>query len=435
MEPNIKWESDVLHNQARVVVDNIYKFMEKEACEGPVLMKRVQERVSKATGISIRTVQRILKEARDNEEQWRLFSTPYRKRTRKKKSGIDDLRKCVMRQIVNEFYHTEGHHPNMKTLLSVMKDRINFEGSLYNLRCIINKLGFRWKKSSDKCRILIEKSDIREKRLSYLYALEQYKKEGRPVIYTYETYIRPYTIIHAASGKGFICNTLLIFESDAKFEGQHNTVTSAAYEHWLKGRLIPNLPPKSILVLDNRSQYYAIVHSAPTSSSRKADMIKWLMQHNIPFDDEMFKPELHRLINLHKSKFTVFKVDAWLAQHGHSVLQIPPCHADLNPLEKVWAIIRDFVAERNANIIFNELVEEKLKWIAEEQWISIYNSTQDTVKNYLLTEPAIDKATEGIMNDTPSDNSGSSDDSDGDGDMNSVHRTRVQYQYSVGVVM
>lgn len=411
MEPTIEEidEHEVLHSQAREVVDNIYKFMKKEACEGPVLIKQIQDRVAKATGISRRSVQRIMKEARNGEGGPR-FCTPHVKRPRRRKTtNIDNFNKCVIRRIFCEFYHTKGHHPPNKTLLSVLRERINFKGSDWSLRYIINKLGFRRKKCCSKYKILIEKSEIREKRLSYLQALAQYKKEGRPVVYTYKMYIHSYLIIHAASEIGFIHNALFIFESDVQSDVQHN---SEIYEHWLREKLIPNLPPKSVVVVDEMS-YNVTLISVPTSSSRRADMVTWLLQHNIPFEKEMYKPELHRLIKLNKNKFTVFKLDTLLAEYGHSVLRLPKYHADLNPLDQVWAaIIKEFVADRINTLIFSDLInviKEKLNLIVKDEWFSIYKSIQETEKNYLLTELVIDEATEKVMSDVASDYSGSSE--------------------------
>lgn len=60
--------SKALHSQTREVIYNVYKFMKREACEGPILMKQVQLRVAEATGISRSSVQRILKKAKSYEE-------------------------------------------------------------------------------------------------------------------------------------------------------------------------------------------------------------------------------------------------------------------------------------------------------------------------------------------------------------------------------
>lgn len=76
--------SKILHSQTREVVLNVFNFMTKEAKEGPILLKQIQKRVSQAIGISLSSVQRILKEVKNNHEKG--FSTPRKKRVLKKQN-------------------------------------------------------------------------------------------------------------------------------------------------------------------------------------------------------------------------------------------------------------------------------------------------------------------------------------------------------------
>lgn len=397
MEPVVEEIDDheVLNNEAREVVENVYTFMKKEASEGPIMVKQVQERVAKATGLSKKSVQRIIKEARNCDGGPNFYS-----RRKRRETNTENYNKCEIRKIFNEFLHTVGHHPSNRGLLLTLRKRINFKGSDWSLQYLIKKLGFKRKKDWDKSRILIEKSEIREKRLTGLQALADYRKEGRPVIYAYEKCIHSYRIIHAESENGFIHNPFFFFETDVQPDTLHRSVKCEIYEQWLNGNLIPNLPTKSIVVMDE-TLYNVPVNSVPTSLSKRADMINWLVQHNIPFDDEMFKPELYRLIKLNKSKFTIFKLDRILAKYGHSVLRLPKYHLDLNPLDQIWsAVTKDIVGDR-INILnfsdFVNLVQEKINFIAKKEWCSIFRCRQETEKNYLSTDLEIDEAMERII--------------------------------------
>jgi hypothetical protein len=75
-------------------------------------------------------------------------------------------------------------------------------------------------------------------------------------------------------------------------------------------------------------------------------MIEWLSGRGIPFSDRMCKPELYSLIKLLKPRFKTFKIDAVRAEHGHSVLRLPPYHPDLNPIELIWASVKEYVARK-----------------------------------------------------------------------------------------
>ena len=53
--------------------------------------------------------------------------------------------------------------------------------------------------------------------------------------------------------------------------------------------VVPVLPPKSLVVMDNASYHRVIKKDtkAPTSATRKGDMQKWLKDKKNPFDGKM----------------------------------------------------------------------------------------------------------------------------------------------------
>jgi hypothetical protein len=55
---------------------------------------------------------------------------------------------------------------------------------------------------------------------------------------------------------------------------------------------IQNLPPNSVLLMDNAAYHNVQLNPTQTSSSRKSAMIDWLSDRGIPFSDRMCKPEL-----------------------------------------------------------------------------------------------------------------------------------------------
>jgi hypothetical protein len=73
-------------------------------------------------------------------------------------------------------------------------------------------------------------------------------------------------IVHAGGRAGFISNALLIYKSRQKTGDYHNEMDSKNYARWLKTMLIPNLPLKSILVIDNASYHNIQTDKPPTAS-------------------------------------------------------------------------------------------------------------------------------------------------------------------------
>ena len=130
-----------LHAQTKQIIIKIYHYFKREAEMGTIPnLKQVQKRVCEAIGIGRTTVTELI-----SKERSRLHE-----------------------KIVRE---------------------MGFKGSVSSCRRVIRRLGFRWRRSKDNRKILIERHDIRSKRLKYLREIRQYREEGRPIVYVDETYI------------------------------------------------------------------------------------------------------------------------------------------------------------------------------------------------------------------------------------------------------
>lgn len=78
----------------------------------------------------------------------------------------------------------------VKELMKKIKHSgIGFSGSKRCLRRCLHKMGFKWKKTEDSRKLLIEQHDVRLLRTKYITTISEYCQEDRPVIYIEETYI------------------------------------------------------------------------------------------------------------------------------------------------------------------------------------------------------------------------------------------------------
>ncbi|KAJ8965225.1 hypothetical protein NQ314_004295, partial [Rhamnusium bicolor] len=151
------------------------------------------------------------------------------------------------------------------------------------------------------------------------------KKKNRPIIYADEIYLHSthtapkgwtnnlsksfskpirkghrLIILHAGSKGGFIPNGLLIFKSGLKSGDYHDEMNSINFKRWLESQLIPNLPPKSVLVLDNTSY-----HNVEIEYMKKEHLLDEVSDSNLRFtvtdssneenfeDDEEEEDEFH----------------------------------------------------------------------------------------------------------------------------------------------
>lgn len=417
-----------LSSQSKEIVSNVYTFMKKESDidKIEIPLKLARERTAVATGVSVRTVSRInaeLSKLSVDKEEANYFSTPTKIRNRKKPvTGIDSFDESVVRRTVYDFYITEKRLPTIKLLQATLKDKIDYKGSRESVRMILKNLGFRWKRVQNNRRILIENSDIREKRISYLLAIKKYREEKRPIVYMDESYVctshvsgktwadgsvnglhTPISkgdrliIVHAGGEEGFVPNAVAMWKAGVKSGDYHDNMNSSNFMQWVKNQLVPNLKPNTVLVVDNAKYHNSELDKAPTSKSKKDEMIEWLEEKNIPYDRSMLKPQLYKLIQNHKAQFKKYVLDAELSKAGHSVLRLPPYHPDLTPIELIWAEVKDYVATHNTTFKMadiRKLCDEKFSAMGPENWIPKCNHVKTIEEEYLKKEVAIDLMTE-----------------------------------------
>ena len=401
-------------------------------------LAQIQKRTSEATKTSIGTVKNIASQAKSSDLLI-TFRTPGKKRPRAKPvTNIDNFDQGVIKRCIHNFHKTNNELPTIGKLKKKLEEDINFKGSETRLRVIVKELGFRWKKTENNRKLLIETSNIRLQRIEYLRKIRKYRQEGRPIVYTDESYVdsshsttkawsdgpteglkKPISkgqrvvIVHAGSEAGFIPNALLTFKAGTKTGDYHDNMNYENYEKWLRTQLIPNLPPNSVVVVDNASYHNKQWDLAPSSNTKKADMQNWLTDKGIQYDSTMLKPQLYNLIKANKERFKTFSIDQILAEANHSILRLPPYHPDLNPIEMAWATIKQYVASKNVKWNLQEctkLIKEKVSLMGAQEWEKICKKVKDIEEEYAKSDHVVDLLTEQFI--IRVDDSSEDDDSD-----------------------
>jgi len=131
-------------------------------------------------------------------------------------------------------------------------------------------------------------------------------------------------VLFSGGERGFIPNALLIFRSGSKIGDYHDDMNHENYMKWLQDWIIPNLESKSVIVVDNASYHNVQLNWHPTSNASKGEMLLWLDKHGTQCSSNMTKAELYDLIKVHKPQYEAFATDRLLADHGHTVLRLPP---------------------------------------------------------------------------------------------------------------
>jgi transposase len=201
------------------------------------------------------------------------------------------------------------------------------------------------------------------------------------------------------------------------------TVNHVNYEKWLQ-KLIPDLESKSIIVVENACYHRVQLNRHPTSNGRKSEMLFWLDRHGIRYKSDMTKAELYDLMKMHKPQYETFAIDCLVAEHGHTVIRLPPYHPDLNPTEKIWGIVKTRRAVKNVTFTrklrdIQQLAEQNFAAVAMEEWAAVCRHVKAVEEEeYTSRECEMDSVMERIIinddddDDDTSDSTVSCDDND-----------------------
>lgn len=349
------------------MVAKVYEFMKKEANEKYAeKLTDARWRTATATDVSESTVTRVLKEKRQLPSTSSSFpSTAKKRRVKPRKINIEEFDVGVIRRTIQLFHKEFNQTPSLKNLKNILKDKVGFDGCIASLRTMMARLGYEFRKTGTKRRLMLEKHDLQWKRFKYLKEIKALRDSGRPIVYTDESYI--YTnpeqhyyyeqlenkssakgprimMVHAGSAAGFIPNALLTYENK---DDKTDELTCENYLEWLKTQLIPNLPKDAVVVMDDAACHNAISEKTPTLNSSKKEMQAWLTAKNVPFEEDFLRIELYDLIKKNKENFRSYKADDLLKAHNFTVLRLPSNHPDLNPTTNMWDLLRNYVVTNN----------------------------------------------------------------------------------------
>lgn len=251
------------------------------------------EKTVSATDVSRATVYRILREMQISG----TVSSPVRPKKRGPYQPVDDFDMTVIQNKVREFYTHRKQHPTLKKLHAVLKAEIDYPGSREMLRQTLRDMGFTWSKTADNRKVIMEKPEIVALRMAYFARKQELEDAGYRLVYIDETWldsaytmqrcwqgpgvsgVRPpcnrgqrLIVVHAGSREGFVEGAKLVYKAAASTGDYHNEMNGQLFTKWIQERLIPNLPDKCAIVMDNASYHTMQTDKCPTSSSKKDDI-------------------------------------------------------------------------------------------------------------------------------------------------------------------
>jgi transposase len=361
--------------QFRQVVINVHLYFSK-------FSTNPMHATAAACKVDRKTVRNIITEGTQPQRPHRL---------RRKKAELDDFDMSVIRRIVHDFFRKKEPPTIQKVLDEVKKElqeRFPYGASM--LRTIMHQLGFRYGRRRGKSLQLMERADVVHWRTRYLRQIRQYRQDNRTIVYLDETWFncnegpsrvwqdtrvqRPGGVrkvkhpnsgltfgLPEASGRGqrlLIVNAiqesgpvpcaLMVFPSKNPVtpEDYHKDMDADNFERWFRERLLPNLAPKSVIVMDNapyhsrkdNSVKAALTKAEYTARLTEIGFFIFLAERNLTSDPEtMTKKKMKELWERYRSQFEYYAVDKMADEANHTVLRLPPYHCTLNPIEMLWA--------------------------------------------------------------------------------------------------
>lgn len=151
----------VLPGQAREIIFRVYKFFksEAEAGEPTTNVTKARERTANACGVGLRSIQRIICEAKkcvENSSGSVQFKSPNMNQNRKKPiTGLDDLKRDFLRRTIFDMKIT-GEFPTTDKLIAKMNEAVGFKGSRRSMSRILKGMGFKYVKCDDRRMMLMQ---------------------------------------------------------------------------------------------------------------------------------------------------------------------------------------------------------------------------------------------------------------------------------------
>lgn len=383
--------------------------------------------LSKQLGIGINSIRNTLIEYKNRGT---VSAPKLTKRRLTFKEKINEYHKNAIRRKVHEFYFNNELPTFNKVLQAVNADENlpNFKRSTF-YALLKKELNFT---HTIQYRNLIEKDDIIIWRRNYLRAIKRYREEGRQIYYLNETWIISNDVtnrdwmdktvesnnedafflglttesvksskkgeqliaaLHIGSAAGFVPGGLLYFESKKYIGDQHNKMDGNMFLKWFKN-ILPSLDDNAVIVMDNASCRSMKLEQLPNATWKKPEIIKWLEDKGKEVSEDMVKAELLQIVALQKDRFDKYIIDEVAKQDNKTILRLPPYHCELNPIEMVWSMVKEYIKSNNTTFKIKDvklLLEQGVNQVTAEHWSNFIRQTRDQEKRMWEIDYLIDK--------------------------------------------
>lgn len=351
---------------------------------------------------------------------WKIVNKPITERKRRKDSGtckkLDGSDEDLVRRKIYKMYE-EQTVPTLDNLLKRLEiDNTGINCGRTTLWKCLQCIGFKFKKV-DKRQVIMESQRLKAWRFEYLTKIAEYRSKNRPIIYLDETWFDTHdtpskgwvdssdrcktkapsnrgkriTIIHAGSEDGWVPNALSLAAkniNDSSLD-YHQDTTAELFEDWFVHNLIPNIPPNSVIVMDNASYHSRQLNKHPCSKDTKMAIQEFMYQNDIYFHESYTKRELLDVFKILKIEKEYY-CDSYAKSKGHTVLRLPPYHCIFNPIEHIWHQLKSAVRRNNVSPTINasvlDIITTEVDKIPVSSWENCVSHIKTVEHSYIHIE-------------------------------------------------
>ncbi len=200
-------------------------------------------------------------------------------------------------------------------------------------------------------------------------------------------------IMNAITKDGWVSGAKVTFKSTRKTGDYHVQMNQEMFTKWFREKLLPNIPARSLIIMDNASYHNVLSPvSAPTPSCKKEKIRSWLERNHFPIKNDCLKAELVEILTKVGPQPT-YVLDEIASEQGHEVLRTPPYHPELQPIETCWGIVKNEIA-RNCDFTMDNLIlqlESAFDKVTAKTCAGLIKKIRDVEDTFWRDDAALDK--------------------------------------------
>ncbi|GMF51681.1 unnamed protein product [Phytophthora fragariaefolia] len=363
--------------------------------------RTLRQLIKKITGYAYSTIWFVL--AHWNKHHDPLFMSTFGARGHCRHTAAEhygsEIRKIILDRNLNQDPTNAAH------VVTGLQNLADFTVPLRTMRRVVKRLGFSYA-VGQKRNIAADAAGTVKFREGYLLKKvvnrDHHRNPLRPEVFLDESYVNEHhvasrswlpadRISYAKSGKG--CSFCIVGAGVLyrKNGGLHDTWVKDSlndkFEDWFE-KLCCTLQRdygECNIAMDGASYHRRIIKPAPKKGWKKKRILRWLLEHGIPWGTDTRNALLLRLAAVAKPK-TNYAANIIAREYGHRLFYTPPYNPELQPIEMVWGAVKNRIAVAPAKSMADLGVKlgASLNKVTSHRWRGAYRKVQKKENEYIV---------------------------------------------------